>query len=67
MSSGAMALVPPAASAAAIPPALTLAQIAASLTDLSHAMRDVQLILNAMLTGQLAYPTQPRQWSSYKT
>jgi hypothetical protein len=55
ISSGAMVLVPPGAPAAAIPPTLTLAQIVASPTDLSHAMRDVQLTLNAMLTGQLAY------------
>jgi hypothetical protein len=58
MSSGAMVIVPPGASAAAIPPVLTPAQIATSLTDLSHTMRDVQLTLNTMLTGQLAYPAQ---------
>jgi hypothetical protein len=52
-----MALGPPGAAInQQAAPALTPAQIAASLADLSHAVRDMQITMNAMLTGHLAFP-----------
>jgi hypothetical protein len=55
--SEAMALGPPGAAInQQAAPALTPAQIAASLADLSHAVRDMQITMNAMLTGHLPFP-----------
>jgi hypothetical protein len=55
--SEAMALGPPrAAINQQAAPALTPDQIAASLADLSHAMRDMQITMNDMLTGHLPFP-----------
>jgi hypothetical protein len=55
--SEAMALGPPSAAInQQAAPALTPAQIAAPLADLSHAVRDMQITMNAMLTGHLPFP-----------
>eukprot|EP00267_Zea_mays_P041776 XP_020393703.1 vegetative cell wall protein gp1-like [Zea mays] len=57
--SEAMALGPPSVAVSQqAAPARTPAQIAASLADLSHAVRDMQITMNAMLTSQLPFPNQ---------
>jgi hypothetical protein len=57
--SEAMALGPPGAAVnQQAAPALTPAQIVVSLADLSHAVHDMQITMNAMLTGQLPFPNQ---------